>query len=322
MPQARGTQTAFALYPESVYGTDPGTPSGQKLHLVSFGLQSNQALLDSNTLTAKRDRVRPIAGNLAVAGPMVLELSAQSQGTLLWNAMGANTTEGAGPYTHTLTLGDLPVSMLLEKDHGANITGVGRFERFNGCRIASVGFDFANEGFQTANFQLTGSKSVLAAAALSATPEDNGHTSFSAFEGSIIEGGAPIATVTSASINLDNELDDSVYTVGGLGVRRALPEGFATVSGTLTALFEDTSLLMKAINSTQSSLVITLSRGTGLGDAGNESMSFSANQLLYERSSPPIEGPRGLLLTQPFKAFRVADSSAFTIVIKNAVAVL
>lgn len=323
MPQARGTQTTIAQFDETVYGADPGSPAGQKLFVTPpFGLQSQQNLLDSNTLTASRDRARPVIGNQNVTGPLNTELSAQEQGKILRHAMGANVTTGAAPYVHTMTLGDLPISMLLEKDHGANISGAGRFEKFNGCRVGSVQFNFPNEGFCTASYNIIGSKSVLASAALDATLDDLGHTSFSAFEGTILEGGGAIATVTDCQINLNNELDESVFVIGGLGVRRALPEGFSTVTGTLTALFEDSTLLAKAINGTQSSLAITLSRGTGLGSAGNEFMSFTVNQLLYERASPIIEGPSGIKLVSPFKGFRVGATSAFTVVVKNAVAVI
>lgn len=322
MPQARGSQGVFALFTETTYGTDPGSPAGQKLYLTRFGVQSTQSRIDSNTLTASRERAKPAAGNIGVAGAVACEIGAEWMGTLLKHALGSNATTGAGPYTHTMTLGDLPVGMVLEKDHGSNISGSGRYEKFNGCRVARCGFEFPTEGYCTAGFDVIGAKDTLGASPLDASLDDNGHTPFSAFDATIQEGGGAIAVVTAASIQLDNGLDDSVFTVGGAGVRRALPEGFATVSGQISALFEDATLLNKAIGGTETSLKITLSRGTGAGSAGNESIEFFVQQMLYERATPPVEGPRGLLITLPFKAYKSGSNSALKITLKNAVSAI
>lgn len=322
MAQARGSQTTIAIYEESTYKTTPGTPSGQKLYVTSCGVQAQQNRINPNTLTGSRERGAPDAGNINVSGAIAMELGAESIGTLLKHALGSNSSSGVGPYTHVLTLGDLPVGLIVEKDFGSNISGSGRFQYYNGSRIARAAFNFPQEGYCTANFDIIGAKETLASAALDASLTDNGHTSFSAFSASIEEGGASIATVTQCSINLDNELDESVFCVGGAGERSALPEGFATVSGSITALFDSAALLTKAVNGTESSLKVTLSRGTGLGSAGNESIEFFVQQLVYERVSPPIEGPGGILITLPFKAYYSSPDSALKITLKNAVATI
>lgn len=322
MPQARGSQAVIALYEESTYNTTPGTPSGQKLYVTNFGVQANQNRPDSNTLTNSRERSAPAAGNINVSGSFGMEIGAESIGTLLKHLMGINNTTGASPYTHTMTLGDLPVGLILEKDHGANISGNGRVQYYNGCRIARATFTFPQEGYATCSFDILGAKETLASSALDGTLTDNGHTSFSAFSAAIEEGGSSIATVTQCEISVDNDLDDTAFTIGSAGQRRALPEGFATVTGSLTALFEDAALLTKAVNGTQSSLKVTLSRGDGLGSAGNESIEFLVNQMLYERASPPIEGPRGVQITLPFKAYISGSTSALQLTLKNAVATI
>lgn len=322
MPQARGTQTTVAIYEETTYGVDPGTPDGKKLYVVSSALSGSQSLLDSNTLNSTRSRTRPARGNINVSGALPVEIGAENIGTLLKHAMGVNATTGVGPYTHTLTLGSLPVGLMIEHDYGSNISGSGRYEKFNGCRVGSVDLSFPTEGYCTASFDINGAKSTLASAPLDATYTDTGHTPFSSFQATILEGGAAIATVTTCSIKLDNGLDESVYAIGGGGVRRALPEGFASITGSITALFEDATLLNKAINDTSSSLKITLSRGTGLGAAGNESIEFLVQNLVYERTSPGIQGPQGLLVQLPFRGFRSGVDNGMQVIIKNAVATI
>ena len=324
MAQARGTQTAITLYEESTYATVPATPDGQKLYVTDFSLASQQNLIDSNTLRANRSRTQPIQGNIDVTGSIGFELHAESMGTILKHLMGGNATTGADPYVHTMTLDDLPVGLHLEKDHGASISGSGKFEVFAGCRIGGATFSFPAEGFCTASLDVMGANSTLGSATIDddATITDNGSTPFSSFLGTIQEGGGAIAYVQSAEIRLDNGLDGSSYVIGGAGVRRALPEGFATVSGSVTALFESGALLAKAIAGTESSLLITLSRGTGAGSAGNEFMSFEIGQLLYERTSPAIDGPNGILLTLPFKGYSntAGTDLGLELIVKNAVA--
>jgi len=409
MAQARGSQSIIALYEEATYNTTPGTPSGQKLYVVSNSIQGTQNRIDSDTLSTSRERSEPALGNVNVSGPIEMELSAQSIGTLMKHAIGSNITgksvsvqptnvtgveinyastasasgngtitfvfsgttlswsengDTAGAtqdisaggtftllsaggesinitvtaasipasnksdtnisvsatgYTHTLTLGDLPTGLIIEKDFGSNISGSGRFQYFNGCRISNASFSFPQEGYVTGSFGFTGAKETLAASSLDSSLDDNGHTSFSAFSATIQEGGSAIAVVTEASIEVDNDLDESSYVIGGNGERAELPEGFSTVSGSITALFDSTALLTKAINDTESSLKITLTRGTGDGSSGNELIEMLVQQLKYERASPAITGPTGVLITLPFKAYISGTTSALRVRIKNAV---
>ena len=231
-----------------------------------------------------------------------------------------NITVSSTGYTHTFTIGDLPVGMILEKDHGANISGTGRFEYFNGVKVGAVTFDFPQEGNPTASFTMKGAGSTLAASALDSSLTDNGFTPFSSFTlGTVEEGGATIANITEASLTLDNGLDESSFVLGQRN-RQALTEGFSTVTGQIVALFEDATLLNKAINGTESSLKFGFGRGTGDGSPGNESLEYLVEQLEYERKGQPVEGPAGIKITLPFKAYRSGAQRGLRVRLKNAVA--
>lgn len=322
MAQVKGNQATFALFEETTYGSDPGTPDGQKIYCTGFGLQMSRALHTSTTINGTRGKERPVQGNKDVTGSIGMEVSAQGTGTLLKHALGSNTTTGVNPYTHTITCGDLPVGLTLEKDHGSVISGSGRYEKFNGCRVGSLSMSFPEDGYPTMSLDIVGADGVYAASALDATLTDNGHTSFAAADMTIEEGGSSIAYVRSAEINLDNELDTDSYVIGGAGKRRALPEGDSMITGTITALFEDITLLNKARNNTASSLKITLSRGDGLGSAGNESIEVLVQNLDFEVSGTPVEGPAGVEVTLPFQAYKSGSDLGLQIIVKNAVATI
>ncbi len=232
----------------------------------------------------------------------------------------SDTITVVAAYKHVFTIGDLPAGFTFEKDFGANIAGTGRVEKFNGCRIATGTFDFPQEGYCTANFDVKAANSTLQSAALDATPEDNGHTSFSAFRlATLEEGGAAIAKVKSHNYVLNNELDEDGYVQGGSnsGIRVDMSEGFATVTGQITAIFDDATLLTKAINSTASSLRSVLKRGDGFGTAGNESIEFLVSAMEYERASPEVSGPGGILQQLNFKAY---GSGSLQVTLFNSVA--
>lgn len=321
-PQARGSQTQIVLYDETAFGQAPGTPDGIILPFTTSRLRGAQPHQDSSTLSPQRVRRRPTRQNLNVSGPIATELNAESLGQILRHTLGANATTGVGPFVHTLTIDDLPIGLTIEKDHGANVAGPAQFEQFHGCRVSTARFDFPQQGFPTAEFEFLGASHELSSTALDGTPTDNGFEPFSAFEAAIEEGGASIAVVTQVNFQLNNELDPNGYALGGGGTRRHLNEGFATITGELTAMFESETLLNKAINGTESSLKVTVSRGTGDGSAGNESIEYLLNQLEYERTSPGIEGPQGILITLPFRGYLKTGSEALQITLKNAVATI
>ena len=75
-----------------------------------------------------------------------------------------------------------------------------------------------------------------------------------------------------------------------------MPEGICNVSGNLTAMFENTTLLTKAKNGTESSLVATLT-------SGSYSLEIEIAELQYSAVSAQIEGPQGILVRLPFNAY-------------------
>lgn len=327
MSQARGSKVTMAVYEESTFGVTPGSPSGFKGYFVSHTLDAKQPLIQPVTLSGDRRQGEPDYDNLDVSGNIVREIGAQDIGLFLKHALGAvsTTDTGGGPgpnYSHSFTVGDLPTSLMLEFDHGSAIAST-PVSRYNGMRVKSMTLDFGSSGYPQLSFAMVGAKHTLVAALADASLTDNGHSSMSAFKASITEGGSAIATVTKGQIVLDNDLDtQSGYVVGGgaggPGTRASLDEGFAMVSGNITCQFTDASLLNKGINGTSSSLLFKMQNGTGDGTTGNELFSLELKHMKYERTAPPISGPRGMVVDYRFTAFLSTDF--IEAILKNEVA--
>ena len=99
-----------------------------------------------------------------------------------------------------------------------------------------------------------------------------------------------------------------------------MPEGQGKISGTLTAIFDSQVLMDKALNDTESSIQVTLSRGDGLGSAGNESIDFTLQQLKYEPTTPSVEGPNGIEISLPFIGYLNGANLGIEVVVSNNVA--
>jgi len=93
-----------------------------------------------------------------------------------------------------------------------------------------------------------------------------------------------VAVATSVDTSIDTGLDGDTYVLGGGGFRQSINEGVANISGTIKAFFENLTLLNKAINGTESSVEMKLTKLTN-------SLTFLYPEVIYERNSPGIDGP-------------------------------
>jgi len=99
----------------------------------------------------------------SAGGAVSIEQTYENTGIWLKHLMGAVTTTGSGPYTHTYTLGTLPTGLTIE-----NVRGTGTSEVFEGCRIASGSFAISSGGVMAMDFDVIAETSAARGAA--ATP--------------------------------------------------------------------------------------------------------------------------------------------------------
>jgi hypothetical protein len=237
--------------------------------------------------------------------------------------MGTVTTTGAGANkVHVMKIGTLPIGLTLEK--GFLNLATPEFFLLNGCRVNKMAFSIASEGPLPVTFDFIGRAVTPGTTSFDATPTDFGHLGWDMSEVVLLEGGSGISSSAKIDFSITNDCDGGMYVIGGNGLRRAIPEGATLIEGMLTGLFEDMSLVTKAIAFTETSITATLSRGTGDGTAGNEYLQFLMQELIYGMAIPLITGPKGVLIELPFAAFfdNGTEASALEITLKNTQAVI
>lgn len=328
MADVRGTNVVIQLVPETAFKT-PGT-TGQQLSVVSCGVVPQQARQQSGTLTGLRGQARSVTGAKNVTGPISIEAAPEDIGLYLKHLIGAPTTTGAGPYQHVFQpaasgANALPGSFALQYNYGNAIASASQFLRLLGCRVSSGTFNFTPNGLQTVQLDVLGSDWLQSNTDLDSTPVQVGHTNWESVNLSVVlGGGSPLSVCFSAlSLTINNDLDTEKYCLSGGGVRDGLPEGFVIVTGQGTFFFDNEDVIDTLLAGNDTELDITLSRGDGLGSAGNESLVLHIGDLVFDKTAPPVDGPRGLRVQANFTAHRVGSAEIdLTATLNNALATI
>jgi len=314
MAQALGSLGQILIQEETTFKTTP-TADAKLLYFTDESLTLKRNLHSSASIRGNRNPVKPSRGNVDVSGDISMQL--QAFPGLVWKAvLGSVSTTGTGPYVHTFSIGSSVPSLVVEK----GFTDINQYFLYNGCKINSCSLSFTTEGFQMVKFSVIGAKETTSSSSYDATPTNNGEQNFDGFAVSTIEeGGSSIGIVNALDITIENNIDGNSYVIKGSGERYSLPVGKVKVTGTIKALFEDLTLYNKAINSTETSIKIAFTNGTGDGSAGNEYIEFYIPELIYSPQAPEISGETGVLVTLPFEAYydNSTEATAIQIVLKN-----
>jgi hypothetical protein len=306
-----GSAIQVALYDEVTYKSTTSVTKGMLAYYTECSLAASRNNIQPNTISSDRSRPRPGVGNYDVSGNLNIEMAPQHIGFFLRHVLGAPTTTGTGepaeaPYTHTFRPKALPVGLIVERDWTDVIAS--KVEHFLGCRVAQATIDIPQEGAATLQMQLNGAKYAIASAVLDGTLTDPGHTGWFAPDCVVNVGGSAVTNLKSVQFTIANNMDTGRYAIGGGGERMDLPEGFADVSGSVTAIV-DTALfsayLDKAIARTDTALEVVLTFGTGTGaTAGNEKLSIKLDHAQIELSTPPINSPGGMEVSFNFTGYK------------------
>lgn len=317
MAQQQGSNSRLIFQTETVFKSVPSNADAMVLPFVSESLRSSRNLISSKTIRSSRNPLQPVRGNVDVSGDVTFEL-APEYGKLFHHAFGLYTavsgeTVGlaAGTYRHTFKIGALPVGLTIEKQFTDLDTA--KYFQYSGCRINSLKINVKPEGLIESSFSVIGAKETIADVSFDASPVDPGHSPYDGFGATLTEGGVALAVATEIDFTLENNLDGTSFVIDGTGQRYSLPAGTAKVSGTVKLLFNNTTMYEKALNYTDSSLVITFTHGVGDGTDGNEKLTFTIPELKFQPNAPVVSGPQGVLVEMPFEAFYDNDAAASAI---------
>jgi hypothetical protein len=171
-----------------------------------------------------------------------------------------------------------------------------KYFRYTGVTCNTLDLSVRPNEMVNASFGVIGVNKTIATSPLDASITDaSGNTPFDSFTGTISEGGSPIASITAINLKIDNGMRNT-FAIGSQ-TPQGIEFGRANVTGEITAYFENTDLINKFINETESSLEFALTDGTS-------TYTFNLPRVKYMGGDVPLATEQSRILTLPFQALR------------------
>lgn len=291
MPFSSGSRAGLSYVAESTFGTTPGTPSLIQLPYTTHSLDLTKERVTGTDIQPDRMQRVDRHGNRSVAGDIVADLRKGDYDAFLESAF-FNTFS-----TNVLKIGTTPKFFSIE-DAATDIT---QFRLFTGMAVSSLAVSIRPNQMVTGTFSMVGKDMTISGTSVDATKTAaSGNAPFDAYSGALSIGNAggslsSSAIVTGIDFTLNNALAPT-FVVGSASTPQ-LEYGMATVEGTITAYFEDATLINRFINETETGLQVVVDDPTGSSD-----YTWLFPRVKINGASVPVDNPTSRIVTLPFVA--------------------
>lgn len=291
MPFSQGSRAGLSYVVESTFGTTPATPSLIQLPYTTHSLNLTKERVTGTDIQPDRMLRVDRHGNRSVAGDIVADLRKGDYDAFLESAF-FNTFS-----TNVLKIGTTPKYFSIEDA----ATDISQFRLFTGMAVSSLAVSIRPNQMVTATFGMVGKDMTISGTSVDAIKTAaSGNAPFDAYSGALSIGNAggsltSSAIVTGIDFTLNNALAPT-FVVGSASTPQ-LEYGMATVEGTITAYFEDASLINRFINETETGLQVVVDDPTGSSD-----YTWLFPRVKINGADVPVDGPTSRIITLPFVA--------------------
>ena len=287
MAFAQGSRSSLSRITEVTFGT---TPAGDFINLPfsTHSLNLTKDRVAGNDIQADRMPRVDRHGNRQVAGDIVVDLRDGDYDDLLESAM-LNAWS-----TNVLKVGVTPKFFSIE-DYAADID---QARLFTGMTVSSMGVSLAPNQMVTTTFGMVGKDMTIGAVQKTQTAA-SGAAPFDAYSGDIAIGNVASSSAVAIVTGLDFTLTNSFAPTFVIGDDSApsLEYGRADIEGTLTAYFEDASLINRFLNETESELEVSVNDPTG-----SNAYTFLFPRIKINSADVGVDGPTSRIISMSFVA--------------------
>lgn len=291
---ASGSGFGAAYTREAQFGVTPDAPEMRRLRLTSSSIGVSKDGFQSNELRADRQISDFRQGTYQVGGDMGFEFSFAEYDDFLAAAVGGvwkDDPDAAGQ--RVLVAGVEETSFTIEQEY-TKLTGE-RYERFTGMKVNTFSLSVPVNAMVTGTISFLGADGAFSSTPLDADPTESAtHSPYDGLKGQLLEGGAPNAVITAVELSIDNGLETQFVLFQKAAA--AITEGRINITGTVSAMFENTDMLKKFLNETESSLVLVF------GDGERASYRVTLPRIKYTGGDKPVDGEGSIVLSMPFQA--------------------
>lgn len=301
MAFAQGSRSRLSWAAETSFGVLPSSPAFTILPYRTHGLNLTKERLQGQDILGDRMPAVDRHGNRAVGGSIEVDLRRGDYDALLESAF-FNTFDS----NDHLTIGTTPKFLAFE-DAALDI---GQYRQFSGCLVNSATFNIAPNQMVQTTFDIVGRNMVQASSSLDASHSaSSGYEPFDSYNGALLEGGIgtndDLCVVSQLQLSITNNVAPAYVILCEDNADRAaqMQYGDAVVEGTLTAYYEDATLINKFLNETESELSITVDDPTGANG-----YTFYMPRIKYNGANVPVADMQSRFIELPFVALK--DPSA------------
>ena len=287
MAFAQGSRSSLSYITETTFGT---TPSGnfQNLPFSTHSLNLTKDRVAGNDIQADRMPRVDRHGNRQAGGDIVVDLRDTDYDDFLESAM-LNTWA-----SDVLKVGTTPKFFSIE-DYAADID---QARLFTGMTVSSMAVSLAPNQMVTTTFGMVG-KNMTISGTEKTQDAASGAAPFDAYSGDLAIGNVGNSSAVAIVTGLDFTLTNSFAPTFVIGDDSApsLEYGQAVVEGTMTAYFEDASLINRFLNEVESELVVSVDDPTGLN-----AYTFTFPKIKINSADVGVDGPTSRMISLSFVA--------------------
>lgn len=291
MAFSQGSRAGLSYVAETVFGTTPETPALIQLPYTTHTLNLTKERVSGTDIQPDRMQRVDRHGNRTAAGDIVADLRKGDYDALLESAF-MNTFS-----TNVLKVGTTIKSFSIEDA----ATDIAQFRLFKGMAVSSLAVSIRPNQMVTGTFSMVGKDMAIASTSVDPTKTaSSGNAPFDAYSGALSignTGGAlsSAAIVTGIDFTLNNALAPTF--VVGSNTTPQLEFGMATVEGTITAYFEDATLINRFLNETETALQVSVDDPTGSSD-----YTWLFPRVKINGADVPVDNPTSRIISLPFVA--------------------
>lgn len=291
MPFSQGSRAGLSYVAETVFGTTPVTPSLIQLPYTTHTLNLTKERVTGNDIQPDRMVRVDRHGNRSVAGDITVDLRKADYDPLLESAFFGTFA------TNVLKVGTTPKFFSIEDA----ATDISQFRLFTGMAVSSLAVSIRPNQMVTGTFSMVGKDMTISGTSVDAVKTASSvNQPFDSYSGALsigTAGGAlaAAAIVTGIDFTINNALAPT-FVVGSSATPQ-LEYGMATVEGTITAYFEDATLINRFINETATGLQVVVDDPTGLSD-----YTWLFPRVKINGADVPVDNPSSRIITMPFVA--------------------
>lgn len=301
MATATGSLRRIIYGTEATFGAGLGA-SASILRNVSDSLNLARTTSESAELRGDRSKRFLRLGNESVTGDISFELAHGDFDAILAAVMCNDWVAGTG--TKTLVQGTDITSFAFEK----GFTDINQYIQYVGCVANSLAISFSTDSIVSGTLGIIGAGNeggYTGSSAFSGTPTEPANTEpFMSFDGTLlIDGEDGCGIVTALDFTIDNGYTAN-YTLCTPEAVSMSPASF-NVTGTITALFQNSVELNKFLDEETSTLKVTLT------DVDDNTLDFEFPKIKYTGGDVPVSGDGVISVSLPFTALydETAESS-------------